>query len=213
MMKLFIPLLFLSNIAIGQTNIERIIMSQLDNFIGDSINKSPNKAYNKRISLKQIDKSQSKIDIRLYRLLGLSNTKLMRRIYIVDTTWKAQEFDEWNNPVVINKHKLYVNPSFDSLILKLLSYNILTLPPQDSLKTRMKKLTDETDEGYPVYSTLRVNDGYGYTIEIKVGNKFRIYEFDNPEEYSKYYDNVSELKDYVSIVRTFTDYLSKINSR
>ena len=45
-------------------------------------------------------------------------------------------------------------------------------------------------------------DGYSYTIEFKFGEKFRIYQFHNPETYAKYYDNV-EWKYYISIQNLF----------
>ena len=69
------------------------------------------------------------------------------------------------------------------------------------------KATGEIDNGYPVYRTIRVNDGESYSIEIKIDNKFRIYQFSNPEIYSKYFDNVSEFKDFLNIVNTFESYI------
>jgi len=212
--KLFLPLLFIAHLSFGQTGIETIISASTEKFKSDRINSSSNKTFNKRISLKEINKSNSQIDIRLYKLFSLSNTKSLRRIYLdKKSNWKAEAFDEWNNPVVtIKKYKVSTDLGFDSLILKLLSYNILILPTQDSLRSKMKKETGEIYEGYPVYSTMRVNDGEGYSIEIKIGNKFRIYEFSSPDLYSKYYTDVNEFKDFLEIVNIFYNYL-KPNSR
>ncbi len=52
-------------------------------------------------------------------------------------------------------------------------------------------------------------DGESYTVEIKIGDKFRVYQFDNPDIYSKFYDNVSELKDYLYIVQSFDKCLGR----
>ena len=39
-------------------------------------------------------------------------------------------------------------------------------------------------------------DGYQFTIEFKIDNKFRIYQFNNPKSYSKSYGNIEEFKKY-----------------
>jgi hypothetical protein len=184
-----------------------------DSIFGDSLNNSPNFVFNDRIKLAQIDKSSVKVDIRLYRLHSLSNTRTLHRFYMVDTTWNAVEYDEWNNPVKINMYKLKANPSFDSLFLRLISYNIMTLPNQSELKTKMRKDVQVTVEGDTTERKIHVLDGESYTVEIKIGNKFRVYQFDNPEIYSKFYDNVSELKDYLNIVWTFEKFLVRNNNR
>ena len=128
---------------------------------------------------------------------------------MVDTTWNAVEYDEWNKPVKIKKYKLQAKSSFDSLFLRLLSYNILTLPNQSDLKSKMRKDVEVDEEGYTTERKILVTDGEGYTIEIKIGGKFRVYQFYNPESYSKFYNNVSELKDYLKIVQTFDKFLDR----
>ena len=52
-------------------------------------------------------------------------------------------------------------------------------------------------------------DGESYTVEIKIGDNFRVYQFDNPDSYSKFYDNVLELKDYLNIVQSFDKFLNR----
>lgn len=56
---------------------------------------------------------------------------------------------------------------------------------------------------------MTVTDGNEYYIEIKIGNKFRVYEFDNPDKYSSYYDNVNEFKDFANIITTFDKNLKR----
>lgn len=128
---------------------------------------------------------------------------------MVDTTWNAVEYDERNKPVKIKKYKLRAKHSYDSLFLRLLSYNILTLPNQSELKSKMRKDVQVTAEGDTTERKIHVMDGESYTVEIKLGGKFRVYQFDNPDSYSKFYDNVSELKDYLNIVQTLDKFLQR----
>lgn len=199
----------MGHISFGQTVIRGVATISTDGFNGDSVNNSPNRAFNDRIKLVQIDKSSAKVDIRLYKLHSLSNTKTLRRLFMVDTTWNAVEYDERNKPVKIKKYKLRAKHSYDSLFLRLLSYNILTLPNQSELKSKMRKDVQVTAEGDTTERKIHVMDGESYTVEIKLGGKFRVYQFDNPDSYSKFYDNVSELKDYLNIVQTLDKFLQR----
>lgn len=209
MTRLLFILLLLGHISFGQTTIRGVTAISTDSIYGDSLNNSPNLAFNDRIKLVQIDKSSARVDIRLYRLHALSNTKTLRRLFMVDTTWKAVEYEEWNKPIKIRKYKLRAKPGFDSLFLRLLSYNILTLPNQSQLKSKMRKDVRVTAEGDTTERKIHVIDGESYTVEIKIGGKFRVYQFDNPDSYSKFYDNVIELKDYLNIVQTFDKLLER----
>ena len=209
MTRLLFLLLLLGHVSFGQIIIRGNTKISTDGIFSDSLNNSPNLAFNDRIKLVQIDKSSSNVDIRLYRLHSLSNTKKLRRLFMVDTTWNAVEYDEWNRPVKIKKYNLRAKPSFDSLFLQLLSYNIWTLPNQSELKNKMRKDVQVTTEGDTTERKIHIMDGESYTVEIKIGSKFRVYQFDNPESYSKFYDNVIELKDYLNIVRTFDKLLER----
>ena len=209
MTRLLFVLLLLGHISFGQTTIRGVATISTDGIKGDSVNNSPNLVFNDRINLVQIDKSSAKVDIRLYRLHSLSNTKKLHRLFLVDTTWNAVEYDEWNKPVKIKKYKLRTKPNFDSLFLRLLAYNVMTLPNQSDLKTKMRKDVQVDEEGYTTERKIYVTDGESYTIEIKIGGKFRVYQFDNPDSNSKFYDNVSELKDYLNIVQSFDKLLDR----
>lgn len=206
---LFFLLLLLGHISFGQTTIRGITSIKADVFTSDSVNKSPNTAFNDRIKLLQIDQSTANVDIRLYRLHSLSNTKTLRRLFLFDTIWNAVEYVEWNKPVKIKKYKLKAKSNFDSLFSQLLSYNILTLPNQTDLKNKMRKVVGVDEEGYEIIKVLRFTDGESYTLEIKIGSNFRVYHFSNPDSYSKAYENVSELKDYLSIVQSFDKLLDR----
>jgi hypothetical protein len=73
----------------------------------------------------------------------------------------------------------------------------------------MQKDFQVTADGDTTERKILVMDGEAYTVEIKIGDKFRVYTFDNPDTYSKFYDNVSELKDYLKIVETFDKLLQR----
>ena len=209
MTRLLIVLLLSGSISYGQTTIRGTTTISIDVVTGDSLNNSPNKTFNDKIKLVQIDQSQTKGDIRLYTLHSLSNTKSVRRIYLVDTIWNAVEFYEQNKPVKIKKYKLITALGFDSLFLRLLSFNIMKLPDQSELKSKMHKDLHVNSEGDTTERKSYVTDGESYTIEIKIGDQFRVYQFSNPESYSKFYDNVSELQDYLNIVQTFKKWLKR----
>ncbi|MFC4263709.1 hypothetical protein ACFOWM_12510 [Ferruginibacter yonginensis] len=203
MIKILFLLLLMGHVSFGQTTIRGITTISTDGFSGDSLNKSPNLVFNDRIRLDQIDKSPATIDIRLYRHHSLSNTKTLHRLFMLDTTWNAVEYEERNKPIKIKKYKLSAKPSIDSIFLRLLSYKILTLPNQSELKCKVRKDVQLTSESDTKGRKIHIMDGEIYTIEIKIGDKFRVYQFDNPESYSKLCESMTELKDYLNIVQTF----------
>jgi hypothetical protein len=73
--------------------------------------------------------------------------------------------------------------SYDTIFASLRNNKVFILPDQ-------KELTLEWD----------VDDGYDYSLSFKAGNKFRTYEFSNPEIYREHNKNVPELENYVNII-------------
>ncbi len=73
----------------------------------------------------------------------------------------------------------------------------------------MRKDVQVTAEGDVTERKIHVMDGESYTVEIKIDDKFRVYQFENPDSYSKFYDNVPELKDYLNIVQAFDKLLER----
>jgi hypothetical protein len=202
-----IAILFISLSTSGQTTIRGTTKINIDGIISDSVNNSPNKKFEKRINIKSIDKSDSEIEIRFYRLTSLSNTKNLKIIKLRDKEWTSLEYDEWNNPVKIKKYKLNVMTDFESFTINLFDQNLTQLPNQDDLKDKMKKLT--VRNGRQVEQRLSVSDGDSYTVEFRIGDKFRIYQFDNPDSYARFYDNVEELKNYIAIKDIFEKELTR----
>jgi hypothetical protein len=191
----------------GQTTIRGTTIINSDGIISDSVNNSPNKEFEKRIKINPIDKSDSELEIRFYKLTSLSDTKNLKIIKLKDKEWTSIEYDEWNNPVKIKKYKLEATTDFETFISKLFEQNLTRLPNQDQLKDKMKKLTERN--GKQVESKISVLDGHSYTVEFKVRDNFRVYEFDNPDSYARFYDNVDELKNYVAIKDLFEKELTR----
>ena len=73
----------------------------------------------------------------------------------------------------------------------------------------MKKYGQTDPKRGRAEKVLIVNDGYSYTIEFKIRDKFRIYSFSNPETYANFYNDVQELKSYVAIKNIFTEELKR----
>ena len=189
----------------AQTGERDIVAIMADRIISDSINISPHRNFEKRIKIKPIDQSDSEVEIRFYKNTSLSNTIDLKIIKLQNGDWQAVEYDEWNKPIKIKKRILAPASDFNSILKSLLDNNLLTLPDQSQLKEKMKKPT--TINGRQANKMIMVSDGYSYTIEVKVGDNFRVYQFDNPKPYADFYDDVKELKDYVAIVETFEQQL------
>lgn len=181
----------------GQTAIRGTTKISADGITSDSINNSPNTAFEKRIKIEPIDKVDSEIEIRFYKLAALSNTRNLKIIKLSNTVWTSFEYDELNKPIKIKKYTLAPTSDFDSFIVKLLEQNFTRLPNQLDLQGKMKKFTEVN--GKQTESEILVRDGYSYTVEFKIGDHFRIYQFYNPDSYARFYDNVDELKNYDAI--------------
>src|SRR6476661_3666889 len=187
MKNLFI-LLLSSNFSFGQLSLKSINTIENEIFQSDSIVKTSNSEYNKLIHISDITKSKSIVDIRFYIHYALSATTTLRRIYLDKGVWKTLDYNEWNNPPSIHNSTLIAKFSLDSLYSKLLSHNFLTLQGQKNIENKMNKpFVVSEDDGTMVEPRIRVMDGIGYTVEIKIRDKFRIYNFANPKSYSEFY--------------------------
>jgi hypothetical protein len=200
-------IIFIISQVSGQTEIRGNTKIETDKFISDTINLSPNKEFEKRAKIKPIDKVNSDVEIRLYKLTSLSNTNNLKIIKLKNDKWTALEYDESNKPVKIKKHQLLAQNDFHGLFIKLLSENIIRLPRQSELKDKMRKFV--TENGRQGEQKILVSDGYHYTVELKIGEGFRTYDFSNPDTYASFYDNVEELKNYVAITELFEKELTR----
>jgi hypothetical protein len=191
----------------GQILIRGTTKISTDGITCDSTNNSPNQDFERRIRLAPIDKTDSEIEIRLYDLKALSNTRNLKIVRLKDGKWTATEHNEWNKPAKIKKYHLKSTTDLESFTVKLLAQNLAKLPDQDQLRVKMKKFTEVN--GRKMETAISVTDGDSYTVEFKLGKHFRIYQFDNPDAFARFYDNVSELKNYVAIKELFQQELTR----
>lgn len=175
---------------------------ETDSIQSDSSNLSPNKDFEKRINLKPINESQYKFEIRFYEHEGISNTRDLKVLMLNSKSWEGTLYSESNYPIIrIKKYRLEAQKGFPELINMLLQRNLTQLPSQEKLKPKMKKYG--ILNGRKVEKNIQTTDGQSYTVEFKMGDKYRIYTFHNPDTYAEFYDDVEELKDYVAIKNIF----------
>jgi hypothetical protein len=119
-----------------------------------------------------------------YKTVILSNDGLKWSAIMYKGDWSQNRIDTFIlNPVT----------TFDTIFAKLKSNRIFTLPDQKGLKTKGS-----------------VDDGTDYQLTFKAGDRFRSYEFRNPDIFIKYNKDVPEFANYVNIVEIlFNDLKSK----
>jgi hypothetical protein len=129
----------------------------------------------------------------------VTNKRNVRLIRFNAGQWESFEFDETKKEKII-KYAVVPTIGYEMFLTNLTKYNFASLPNQSDLD---KKIQDSfaTKKEY-LQSRPSIMDGYEFTVEFKIGDKFRVYRFHNPESYAKYYHNV-EWKNYVSIQRLF----------
>lgn len=202
-MKFLVCFLLISTLTYGQEiNIRGITFIETDKIISDSVNHSPNTAFEKRIKLKPIEQAEAQVEIRFYEHFGLSNSRNLKRLFLKDSTWNAIGYYETKKSK-IKKHRLIPKTSYDTVLKSIIVHNLFSLPTQSDLREKMRKIFIQ--DGVQYEKKIAVLDGSAYTIEFKVNDVFRIYRFNNPDTYAKFYEDVPELKEYVAIVKIFTE--------
>ncbi|MBA9079901.1 hypothetical protein [Rufibacter quisquiliarum] len=133
--KLLLLLLFLHlGRVYAQVEIRGVTTIKTDEIKSDPFNTSPNKDFEKRISLNPIDESTNDLEIRFYKLEGLSNTRELKTVILKNGLWAGTLYDESKYPKVrIKKYKLEADKGFPALFQMLLDNNILELPSQEEL--------------------------------------------------------------------------------
>lgn len=188
--------------SFSQIEIRGVATIVTDGIQSDSVNLSPNKEFEKRIKLKPIDESENKVEIRFYKHEELSSTKDLKVLVLNGDSWKGIQYSESNYPKVrIKKYDLVAQNGFAELVEMLFRNSLTSLPSQKELEPKMKKFVD-TVRGR-AEQKIQTTDGQSYTVEFKIGDKYRVYTFYNPDTYSSFYDEVQELKDYVAIKNIF----------
>lgn len=192
-------ILLIATSAWGQTTIHGTTTITSDGVVSDTINRSPNRDFEKRINLGPIDSSSFDFEIRFYKLTAVTNKRNLRLVRFISGQWESFEFDE-NNKSKIIKRPIVPTTGYDVFLINLTKHNFKSLPNHTDLD---KKIQDgfATKKEY-LQSRPSIMDGYEFTVEFKIGYKYRVYQFSNPESYAKYYDNI-ELKNYISIEKMF----------
>jgi hypothetical protein len=187
--------------SFAQEAIRRV--TAIENSIqADTVNLSPNKEFENRIKLKPINESLNDIEIRFYEKDELSNTINLKILELKDSIWLGTLYGESNYPTIrVTNFELIALSGFENVLRMLLQKNLTSLPGQHELKPKMKNY--RIVNGKKAEQVYYITDGQSYTVEFKIGNRYRIYTFVNPDIYSKLYDDVQELKDYVAIVNIF----------
>jgi len=194
-----ILILFITNSALGQTTIRGTTTITTDEVVSDTINRSPNLEFEKRINLEPINSSSFDIEIRFYKLTTVTNKRNLRLVRFINGQWESFEYDE-NKKSRILKYLVVPTTGYHDFLTNLMMHNLTFLPDQSDLD---KKIQDSfASKKEYLQSSPCIMDGFRYTIEFKFGEKFRIYQFHNPETYAKYYDNV-EWKNYISVQNLF----------
>lgn len=194
-----ILILFITSSAWSQTPIQGTTSITSEGVISDTINLSPNRDFEKRINLGPIDSSRYDFEIRFYKLTSVTGKRNLRLVRLVGGRWESFEFDE-NKKAKIIKHLVVPTIGYDTFIMTLMKCNYTSLPNQSDLDKKIQN-SFATKKEY-LQSRPAVMDGNKYTVEFKIGDKFRVYQFQNAEIYARYYDNV-EWKNYISIQNLF----------
>jgi 5-hydroxyisourate hydrolase-like protein (transthyretin family) len=97
-----------------------------------------------------------------------------------------------------------INTNIETVFSQLLSNNIFSLPDQDSLRTEKYEYNPETNEF--IGSGMGVADGICYSIEFKVGDYYRRYNYCNPDDYANFYPQVYELRNFANIFEIFNEW-------
>ena len=142
--------------------------------------------FDSRFQLDPIAQSTKQIEIRLYELDG---PQIKCKILWFDgNTWNGRValplFADDNETTTLNRHL-----DLDSILDSLVQNRIFTLPDQRLLSL----------DGW-------VTDGVQYCISYKIFNKYRSYDFANPDIFYTVFEknrSVKELVSYISIIRIF----------
>ncbi|PVY40902.1 hypothetical protein C8E01_106244 [Pontibacter virosus] len=194
--------------SFSQIEIHGVTTLVTDGIKSDSVNLSPNKEFENRIKLKPIDKSGNRVEIRFYEHETLSSTKDLKVLELKGDSWTGTQYKESNYPKIrIKKFELVAQNGFEELVKLLLQNNLTRLPSQEELSLKMKKYA--MLNGKRVEKAIQTTDGQSYTVEFKIGDKYRVYIFHNPDTYSSFYDDVQELKDFVAIKNIFETELKR----
>jgi hypothetical protein len=138
----------------------------------------------------------------------ICHSKLPLEIWLTRSSFLVGEYETVNLSFDGNWKATYYEGSY--IKNKEDTFNLRPVYNYDTIFAALKKnriflLPDQADlilEG-------AVDDGNDYMLTFKAGNKFRTYEFSNPDIYREYNDNIKELENYVNIINILFAWLAK----
>jgi hypothetical protein len=142
-------------------------------------------------SLQAICKSKNQLEIR-FRVSY--NPSLEYAFFVITydgTSWTAIKYEAMYLGK-IRSYRLKPLKDFDTIFLELKRSNIFLLPKQGKILRKIEVL-----------------DGVSYDLTFKAGDKFRNYDFDNPDFYSDRHKRTQQFQDYNRIAKILTTWFEK----
>ena len=178
------------------------------NVIGDT---TTIQKHHYRTALKSIMESKYKIEIRfithpLFHPTNDINLNYNTNFTVLtyDNEWSANYYYYKAETDTLIYKDITQKTNIDTIFSNLVLNNIFSLPSDNHLKTEKYEYNLETNE--LIGSGMGIGDGICYCIEFKVSDRFRRYDFCNPNEYADFYPQIYELRNYANIVKTFKEW-------
>ena len=132
-----ILILFISNSALGQTTIRGTTTIITDEVVSDTINRSPNLEFEKRVNLEPINSSSFEIEIRFYKLTTVTNKRNLRLVRFINGQWESFEYDE-NKKSKILKYTVVPTIGYHDFLTNLMTHNLAFNPDQIDLDRKIQ---------------------------------------------------------------------------
>ena len=146
--------------------------------VSDTVNNSPNKDFETKIDIEPINLIESDFEIRFYKLTAVRNIRNLKIVRLLNGEWQALEFEE-KAKSRIQRYGLIATQGFDTFLTNLTKEHFTTLPNQSEVDKRIQDSFSSQKEYWQ--SRPSIMDGYQFTVEFKIDNKFRVYQFSNPD--------------------------------
>ena len=187
---IFLIFTFGQTITFGQLNFD---ISKVKGKTKSHFKKYRKTSKNSTFETVSIFYSKNKYEICLSAFYGPNGGFAEYKLYSNGEEWKAIK---WESDFVnlydttINKYKKLKPNNWDTVLNKLNELSIFLLPNQITLERKTRK-------------ECSVFDGAMYSISFKIGKRFRIYSFDNPDICANKFKDILEYKKYNEIVDIF----------
>lgn len=168
----------------------------LRNIISDST--SVNRELGSKLGLASINASKSVIEIRLYSNIGFPGAQCVVLQY--DKAWTATKYRLDAKDAVV-RSVLKPAAGIDAPVRSMIALNLFSLPTQASLNSGSYKLDLTTNEIKS--SAIAISDAPCYTVQFKVGNNSREYNYCDPTAYGAFYKGQREYADFAYILKAF----------